>query len=73
MSHTIVTDVCEGVAVCVGACPVSCIKQGSGKNQKGTDYFWIEFEKCIDCGICLEVCPVRGAVLADERSDLQRK
>ena len=33
MAHTIVTDVCEGIADCVDACPVACIDQGKGKNQ----------------------------------------
>ncbi|MGB1622908.1 MAG: ferredoxin, partial [Synechococcus sp.] len=32
MAHTIVTDVCEGIADCVDACPVACIDQGKGKN-----------------------------------------
>jgi NAD-dependent dihydropyrimidine dehydrogenase PreA subunit len=41
MPHTIVTDVCEGVADCVSACPVACIHPGPGKNAKGTDWFWI--------------------------------
>ena len=29
MAHTIVTDVCEGIADCVDACPVACIDQGN--------------------------------------------
>ncbi|MFZ9851036.1 MAG: ferredoxin, partial [Vulcanococcus sp.] len=38
MAHTIVTDVCEGVADCVDACPVACINPGSGANVKGTAF-----------------------------------
>lgn len=72
MPHTIVTDKCEGVADCVPACPVNCIKPGSGKNKKGTDWYWIEFDTCIDCGICLSVCPVEGAIIPEENPDLQR-
>ncbi|WP_320674695.1 indolepyruvate ferredoxin oxidoreductase subunit alpha [Prochlorococcus sp. MIT 1341] len=72
MPHTIVTDQCEGVADCATACPVACIKQGETKNAKGTNYWWIDFETCIDCGICLKVCPVEGAVIEEERSELQR-
>lgn len=34
MPHTIVTDVCEGVADCVDACPVACIHEGPGKMLK---------------------------------------
>ena len=72
MAHTIVTDVCEGIADCVDACPVACIDQGRGKNKKGTDFYWINFDTCIDCGICLQVCPVEGAIVAEERPDLQK-
>lgn len=72
MAHTIVTDVCEGVADCVVACPVACIHPGSGKNTKGTDWYWIDFGICIDCGICLQVCPVAGAILPEERPELQQ-
>ena len=73
MAYTIVTDVCEGVADCVGACPVGCIDQGPGKNKKGTGWYRLEFSTCIDCGICLQVCPVEGAILPEERPDLQRE
>ena len=72
MPHSIVTDVCEGIADCVTACPVDCIDQGPSKNKKGTDWYWINFETCIDCGICLQVCPVEGAIIAEENDKLQR-
>ena len=42
------------------------------KNKKGTDFYWINFDTCIDCGICLQVCPVEGAIVAEERPDLQK-
>ena len=51
---------------------MACIDQGNGKNSKGTDFYWINFETCIDCGICQQVCPVEGAILAEERPDLQK-
>jgi NAD-dependent dihydropyrimidine dehydrogenase PreA subunit len=72
--HTIVTNICEGVADCAAACPVACIHPGENpsKNQKGTDWYWIDFSTCIDCGICLEVCPVPGAIVPEERPDLQQ-
>ena len=43
MAHTIVTDVCEGIADCLDACPVACIQPGKGRNKKGTEFFWIDF------------------------------
>ena len=57
MSHSIVTDICEGVADCVAACPVACIDQGPAKNYKGTDWSWIDFSTCIDCGIVFRFVP----------------
>lgn len=72
LPHTIVTETCEGIADCVDACPVACIHPGPGKNAKGTDWFWIDFDTCIDCGICLQVCPVEGAIVPEERPDLQK-
>jgi NAD-dependent dihydropyrimidine dehydrogenase PreA subunit len=44
MAHTIVTNVCEGVADCVDACPVACINPGKGANSKGTAFYWIDFD-----------------------------
>ena len=71
MSYTIVTDKCEGASDCVDVCPIACIRPGSGKNAKGIeDWNWIDFSNCIDCGICMQVCPV-GAILPEERPDLQ--
>ncbi len=71
MPHTIISNNCEGIADCAVACPVGCISKGSGKNIKGTDFYWIDFNTCIDCGICLKVCPIDGAVLEEERRELQ--
>ena len=71
MAHTIITDICEGVADCVDACPVACINLGTGKNAKGNNWYWIDFPNCIDCDICLKVCPT-GAIVPEERPDLQR-
>jgi len=71
VAHSIVTNVCEGIADCVAACPVACIHDGPGKNTLGTDWYWIDFSTCIDCGICIQVCPIEGAILPEERPDLQ--
>ena len=71
MPHSINSDICEGVAQCALSCPVNCIKQAPGKNVKGTSYYFINFSTCIDCGVCLEVCPVQNAVIPEERPDLQ--
>ncbi len=71
MPHTIVSQKCEAVAICKDACPVDCIHFSNNRNKKGTNYYIIDFVKCIDCGVCLSVCPVEGAVIPEEREDLQ--
>ena len=72
MGYTIIANTCEGIGDCIDACPVACIYPGSGKNAKDTDWNWIDFSGCIDCGICIQVCPVEGAILSEKRPDLQK-
>jgi len=56
MAYTIITDTCEGFGE--RRC-LACIHLGQGKNAKGIqDWNWIDFAACIDCGICLQVCPI---------------
>jgi ferredoxin len=33
----------------------------------------LSLASCIDCGICLQVCPIEGAIIPEERPELQRK
>ena len=72
MAH-IIAEPCIGTkdAACVEVCPVDCIHPGKGANSKGTAFYWIDFDTCIDCGICLQVCPVEGAILPEEKPELQ--
>ncbi len=72
MPHSINSELCEGIALCANACPVNCISQSINPNLRGNKYYYIDFETCIDCGVCFEVCPVKDAVIAEERSDLQK-
>lgn len=71
MPHSIISEVCEGVAACVEACPVGCINASQKQNTRGKNYFFIDPVICIDCGVCMQVCPVNGAVIDEERPDLQ--
>lgn len=72
-SYTINTDICEGIADCIPVCPVECIHWASGKtNAKGTKYVYIDAAVCIDCGACLSVCPIEGAILDEWIPRLQK-
>jgi NAD-dependent dihydropyrimidine dehydrogenase PreA subunit len=72
-SYTIVADTCEGIADCIPVCPVECIHWARGQtNTKGTKYVYIDAAVCIDCGACLSVCPIEGAILDEWRPELQK-
>jgi NAD-dependent dihydropyrimidine dehydrogenase PreA subunit len=73
MAYTIVADLCEGIADCIPVCPVECIHWAEGKtNTKGTKYTYIDDATCIDCGACLSVCPIEGAILDEWKPELQK-
>lgn len=44
---------------CVPACPVDCIYEGARM-------LYIHPEECIDCGACVEPCPVSAIAAEDE-------
>lgn len=73
MSYTIVADACEGIADCIPVCPAECIHWApEGRtNAKGTRYTSIDDGACIDCGACLSVCPIEGAILDEWRPEFQ--
>jgi ferredoxin len=49
----IVTQPCEGCisTACVDVCPATCF-------HRGNDILLIDPEECIDCGLCVQECPV---------------
>jgi tetratricopeptide (TPR) repeat protein/NAD-dependent dihydropyrimidine dehydrogenase PreA subunit len=71
VSYTIVADVCEGLRDCIPACPADCIHPGDGHNAKGTPFVLIDPNACTNCGICVAVCPIEGAVLNTWQPELQ--
>lgn len=56
MTH-VITAPCIGVkdASCATACPVSCIYSDADAAQ-----YYINPNECIDCGVCIESCPVEA-------------
>jgi len=46
---------------CVEVCPVDCF-------HEGPNFLVINPDECIDCAVCVPVCPV-GAIVADDVDD----
>ena len=44
---------------CVDVCPVDCIYEGA-------DMLYIHPDECIDCGACVDECPVSAILPEDE-------
>ncbi len=67
MAH-VVTGNCEKCRFtdCVTVCPVDCF-HGDDK------MLYIDPEECIDCGVCIEECPVEAIYTEDEVPDDQQK
>ena len=72
----IITEPCIGTkdTACVEVCPVDCIHPTKKEGDYGArQQLYIDPDTCIDCGICLQVCPVAGAILPEEKPQLQRQ
>lgn len=75
---------CTGCQVCMRYCPTECMtvsmkdnplfKEGKSKRRKIVDDFQIRMERCILCGICVEVCNFEAIAMTDyhEQADLSR-
>ena len=57
----IIAEPCVGVKdkAWVDACPVDCIHEGD-------DQLYIHPDDCIDCGACVDPCPVTAIFAEDE-------
>ena len=58
----VVTDACIDLKdkSCIEVCPVDCIHEGEEDRM-----VYIDPDECIDCGACLDPCPV-AAIYAEE-------
>lgn len=45
-------DNCVACGLCVEACPVNCISEGTP--------YTIDADACVACGLCAEACPVQA-------------
>ncbi len=59
----VITDACKGVkdTACVAVCPVDCIHPTSEEpGFAEAEQLYIDPDVCIDCGLCVDECPVRA-------------
>lgn len=55
----VITQGCCNDASCVTVCPVQCIRPRPGDPDfQSTEQLYIDPATCIDCGACLDECPV---------------
>jgi len=69
----VITQNCCKDASCVPVCPVDCIRPGNrSADFTGTEMLYIDPATCIDCGACMEECPV-GAIYFEDDLPAQLK
>ena len=67
MAHVII-DACEGTkdTGCVDVCPVDCIHPRPDEvDFQSEPMLYIDRRTCIDCGLCVDECPV-AAIMREE-------
>ncbi|WP_418002834.1 FAD-dependent oxidoreductase [Mycobacterium sp. PDNC021] len=68
MTHLITRSCCND-ASCVAVCPVNCIHPTPSEPEFGSaEMLYIDPATCIDCGQCIDECPVSAIVRDDEMS-----
>ncbi|MBI2933462.1 MAG: ferredoxin family protein [Planctomycetes bacterium] len=63
----VIAEPCIGVKdrACVPACPVDCMHP-TEPEDKGEIVLYINPDECIDCGVCVEPCPVNAIFRSDD-------
>ena len=67
MTH-IIGEPCIGTkdTACVEVCPVDCIHPvEGGEDHEEAEMLYIDPDTCIDCGLCIDECPVQ-AIFTEE-------
>lgn len=68
MAHKILADKCQSLCTCcVYICPTACIKIESTLSLDNKEQYCIDSVDCIDCGICLKICPIFGAIVTENK------
>ena len=68
MAH-VITEPCIGTkdTACVEVCPVDCIHPTKKEGEYGAQQqLYIDPDTCIDCGLCVDECPVQAIFPQDD-------
>lgn len=68
MAH-VIAEPCIGTkdTACVAVCPVDCIHPTKEEAEfVTTEMLYIDPDTCIDCGLCVDECPVKAIFPEDE-------
>ena len=68
MAH-IIAEPCIGTkdTACVAVCPVDCIHPTKEEAEfASAEMLYIDPETCIDCGLCVDECPVKAIFPEEE-------
>ena len=68
----IITDPCIETkdTACVDVCPVDCIHPRKDEAEfAAVTMLYIHPEECIDCGLCIDACPVQAIYTLEEVPD----
>lgn len=68
MPH-VIAEPCIGTkdTACVTVCPVDCIHPRKDEGEfDGTKQLYIDPDTCIDCGLCVDECPVKAIFPEDD-------
>ena len=55
---------CSGCTACASICPKGCIQMQT--DIEGFLYPVVDITKCVECGICERVCPIRNLVIEEQ-------
>ncbi|CAM2847113.1 FAD-dependent oxidoreductase [Skermania piniformis] len=63
----VITQRCCNDASCIAECPVDCIRPSPGQPEFATaEMLHIDPDTCIDCGACVDACPVEAIFSEDD-------
>ncbi len=68
MPH-VIAEPCIGTkdTACVAVCPVDCIHPRKDEGEFGpSTQLYIDPDTCIDCGLCVDECPVKAIFPVDD-------